>query len=713
MKLTRKYIYVFFLGAMALSSCTEDELGMGGEGQLALNVALNDDLVVVTKAESNTTLEESAIVKFYSQEGLIRKYEGLSTLPPMISLKSGEYSVKIQAGDSVESSFDKMYFKGYEDFTIVRNDFTTLEVPCKIANSVVTVAFEGFDGVMTNPQVSVAVTGEGLVFNDSNLGAKGYFMMPNATTSLKWILTGEKADGSIFEKEGVIANPKQGYQYDLTYSFVESEGSNNGGLILDVEVDESEVLVQEEVILYMRPAIEGVNFKITEPQQMTTGYSQPVEFLVMTTSALESFTISSALFPSLGFTSENLSFIDANEAELDDLKSKGIDFKHILDTEEDRSRCEITFTSELMAKITANEGVQTIEFAAFDENEKSRVQNYTIVVSNALVQTLPLDVNSVWTNRATIRGRLLEASSEEAKFNYRALGETAWNEVPAIVNELEMSAELTGLQPSTVYQYTAVLGEQASSVIEEFTTEASLQVPNNSFEQWSMPGKIWLIYGSGENMFWDSGNHGSATMNKNVTEYDETIFNSGGKSVKMQSQFVGLGIIGKFAAGNMFAGEYLKTDGTDGILGFGRPFESRPTKVRGYYKYNSGKINYSDTSEAPEGSQDKGFFYVALGDWKLQDFGGKKYPVIIKTKASERQLFDKEDPAIIAYTEMTWAESSAGDGMVEFELDLDYRTLDRKPTHIVVVASASKYGDFFTGSSSSTLWMDDIELIYE
>ena len=713
MKLTRKYIYTFFLGAIALTSCTEDELGMGGEGQLALKVALNDDLVVVTKAETNTTLEESAVVKFYSQEGLIRKYEGLSKLPSMISLKSGEYAVKIQAGDSVESSFDKMYFKGYEDFTIERNGLTTIDVPCKIANSVVTVAFEGFEGVLTNAQVNVAVSGEGLTFDGSTLGTKGYFMMPNATTPLKWVLTGEKPDGSIFEKEGTIANPKQGYQYDLTYSFVESEGNNNGGLILDVEVDESEVLVQENVQLYMRPAIDGVNFDIKESQQLSVGYSIPVGFLVMTTSELETFTISSPIFPSLGFDSGSLSFIDADHAKLEELESKGIAFKHIIDTEEDRSRCEITFSSELMAEITKNEGKQIIEFAAYDKNGKSRVQDYSIDVSNALVKTLPVDIITVWTNKASLKGRLLEASSDIAKFNYRALGETAWKEVPAEVKDLEMTAELTDLLPGTTYEYTAVLGEQASSVIEEFTTEASAQMPNSSFEQWSKPGKPWLLYGAGESMFWDSGNHGSATMNKNVTNYDETIFNNGVKSVKMESQFVGIMGIGKFAAGNMFAGQYLKTDGTDGVLGFGRPFESRPTKVRGYFKYNSGTVDYSSVSEAPKGSEDKAFFYVALGDWKLQSFEGKEYPVIIKTKASERQLFDKEDPAIIAYTEMTVSESTAGDGLIEFELDLDYRTLERKPTHIVVVASASKYGDFFTGSSSSKLWMDDIELIYE
>ncbi len=713
MKLTRKYIYTFFLGAMALTSCTEDELGMGGEGQIALKVALDDNLVVVTKSDNNAELEESAVVKFYNEKGLIRKYEGLSEVPSVISLKSGEYSVKIHAGDSVESSFEKKYYKGYEDFTIVRNDITTIDVPCKIANSVVTVAFEDFEEVLTNPQVNITVTGEGLNFDESNLEIKGYFMMPNATAPLKWTMTGEKLDGSSFVSEGVVSRPKQGYQYDLTFKFKESGANTDGGFILDVDVDESEMLVKEDVTLYMRPTIEGIGFDIKETQLLSLNYNQPAEFLVLATSELETFTITSSVFPSLGFDSEILSLIGADEEYLSDLESKGVVFTYSVDEEDERSRSEITFTSELMAQLSASEGQHTFEFSILDQHEKLRVQDYSIIVSSSNVKTLPVDMSSVWSNKATLRGVMLEASNEGASFHYRKLGEIEWKEVPAEVNELEISATLTGLDPVTVYEYTAVMDELASSIIEEFTTETANQMPNNSFEQWSKPGKAWLLYGSGEDMFWDSGNHGSSTMGNNVTNYDDQIFNRGGKSVKMESQFVGIGSIGKFAAGNMFAGEYLKTDGTDGILGFGRPFTSRPTKVRGYVKYNSGEINYSSTDEAPKGSKDKGFFYVALGDWKVQDFDGKKYPVIIKTKSSERQLFDKEDDAIIAYTEVTWPESTEGEGMVEFELDIDYRTLDRKPTHIVVVASASKYGDFFTGSSSSTLWMDDIELIYE
>lgn len=93
---------------------------------------------------------------------------------------------------------------------------------------------------------------------------------------------------------------------------------------------------------------------------------------------------------------------------------------------------------------------------------------------------------------------------------------------------------------------------------------------------------------------------------------------------------------------------------------------------------------------------------------------GEPY-TIVNTTATGLVLsfFNKDDENIIAYGQMTKSEATIGDGLIEFAIDLDYRSFDRIPTHIVIVCSASKYGDYFSGSTSSTLWLDDFELIYE
>ncbi|MCD8079952.1 MAG: PCMD domain-containing protein [Bacteroides sp.] len=281
------------------------------------------------------------------------------------------------------------------------------------------------------------------------------------------------------------------------------------------------------------------------------------------------------------------------------------------------------------------------------------------------------------------------------------------------INGTSFLAQLTGLSPVTTYEYQVAEGESAYAIY-TFTTEGA-QLPNNSFERWSGSTPL-LVHAADEDRFWDTGNEGAATLGGNVTVYDETLFASGNRSIKMQSQFVGVGIFGKFAAGNVFAGKYLKTDGTDGILGFGREFSDRPVKMRGYIKYNSGIVDYASNTEYHElikGDPDQGSVYIAVGDWAGENYNGETWPYIIKTKSSERQLFDADVEGTIAYGEKTLYESTPGEGMIPFEIELDYRTWDRKPTAIVIVASASKYGDYFTGSSESCMWLDDLELVYE
>ena len=194
-------------------------------------------------------------------------------------------------------------------------------------------------------------------------------------------------------------------------------------------------------------------------------------------------------------------------------------------------------------------------------------------------------------------------------------------------------------------------------------------------------------------------------MNKNVTTPDEAYKHSGKYSVKLQSQFVGVMGIGKFAAGNLFTGQFIGRDGTNGILDFGRTFTSRPSKLRGYIKYTPGTVDYSETDALTNGATDIGIVYIALGDWDA--------PVRITTK--DKNLFDKNDEKIIAYGEQELTTQTQGQdgGLLEFEIPLDYRSLTRIPSYIVIVASASKYGDYFTGSTGSTMWLDDLELIYE
>ena len=71
----------------------------------------------------------------------------------------------------------------------------------------------------------------------------------------------------------------------------------------------------------------------------------------------------------------------------------------------------------------------------------------------------------------------------------------------------------------------------------------------------------------------------------------------------------------------------------------------------------------------------------------------------------------------IAYGEKIFTEAyKEGTNLKELTIELDYNNYggdQRKPTSIIIVASASRYGDYFEGSGASKMWLDDMELIYE
>ena len=49
----------------------------------------------------------------------------------------------------------------------------------------------------------------------------------------------------------------------------------------------------------------------------------------------------------------------------------------------------------------------------------------------------------------------------------------------------------------------------------------------------------------------------------------------------------------------------------------------------------------------------------------------------------------------------------------DFEIELDYRSTSRVPKYLLIVCSASKYGDYFTGGAGSTMWVDDFSFEYD
>lgn len=262
-------------------------------------------------------------------------------------------------------------------------------------------------------------------------------------------------------------------------------------------------------------------------------------------------------------------------------------------------------------------------------------------------------------------------------------------------------------------------GRQTLSALSFYLTEGGIvapprpQLPNAGFEDWYTNGKIQAV-GNADAPFWDSGNTASAPMTGiNMTQPDSDIKHSGNYSARLRSQFAGVFGMGAFAAGNVFVGKFIGTEGTNGVLGFGRPFAGSPKALKLWVKYTPQPANSKGAGDLlPEGAMDRGSIFIALLDDSKMSFNEEQWPVIVRTKPANRQLFDKDGANVLAYGERIFDSATDGDGMVEITIPIDYRRTDIVPSNIIVCASASASGDFFQGGEGSTMWIDDLELVY-
>ncbi len=691
---------VLFASSLLLAACSQQE-DMSGEGEIKLNIKKAEILSESRSQISPLTKESSTdiAVRIYSGNGLIRKYT--NEMPESLWLQSGDYRAAVEVGTWKDAEFNAIpFFKGETNFTVTSGGKISVDVVCQIANTLATVTFSpSVKEVFTSYTAEVFTTKGRLTFTSENEDDVAYFMLPEGESTLGWSFVGTTKDGAPFTEASMLNNASGGSKYALTFDFEEGDYTDGGG-ILDLKVDETVLVIKDEIVIYKRPDILGYEFDIKQPLFVEVGKGERKVIWVNTSSQLMSARVTASNVP--GIPAEGFDFMKLTAEEKQTLSAAGISGTAEYDGTIDQSKLKIEFSELFFQNLP--EGEYNIDITARDAQEKTTTQRFSIVSSNAIVLTSDVERFSIWTGRATLKGTILQPTTELLQFQYRESGTNEWQTVNAVQTENTMSADISGLKYGTEYQYRAVAGSFISTLTKTFTTEVATQLENNSFERWSGSKPI-LICGSGESIFWDSGNHGSSTLSKNVTtSSSDTHKNDGSLSAMLKSQYVGLGDDwgGKFAAGNLFVGRYVKTDGTDGVLEFGRPFTSRPVKMKFWYKYNSGTVNYSCDYIA-KGEPDIAHIYVALGDWSA--------PVEIRTKSSNRKLFDKEDANIIAYGELV--QSQTVGEWTEYTITLDYRSMERVPTYIVVVASASKYGDYFAGSTSSTLWLDDVELIYE
>lgn len=733
----KKEILLIISLASLLGACRQEERYLDeGKGMLCLQVTMDETVDVVSRAsvgsEEAEALKEDCKVRIYENDKLIRKYSSWSAVPEKIDLAAGsDYKVRVVAGDSVSASFDKKYYEGVEPFSVTNGNTTSVEVNCNIVNTLVKVNFtEEMKTYLSSGNVNVAVDanegGLDYAWSEENQDVPvGYYMLPNGKEYLTCVFTATTKSGKKITQTDVIQAAKSATLYTLTYApstETLERPTDEGGGFFTLKVDETPLKTQEEEVnIYRRPVVkvmsDGAEVSTDAPWFISLNATVSPEMTLTGSSVLTTATAEGSLLEKLGFQGS----IDLlSEETASSLQQKGI----TLTVPTQASGRQIVMDwGNSWTELLKEEAIYSLKYTLADENGKQSTLDWEIVVSDMDVQTTDIPRFETWADRTVFYGEVIDSHTPAAgatfSFQYRKKGDGTWSQsVPATLSGQTIKSDVVkGLTPGTTYEYRILEDTKISNIVCEVTTEEALALLNSSFENWHQDGNTWYVFGSEEAMFWDSGNKGATTgvaalLGSNMTTRSSDYVHSGNYSACLKTDVV----MSTVAAGNLFIGEFLGTEQTTkGILGWGRPWSVRPLALHGYVKYSPQAVQ---DSRLPDG-QDEGIIYVAVGDWAGAAYN-PAWPIVIRTANPDTDLFNPDEgcytgDGIIAYGAKVLKGEVKGsnDGLMEFVIPLEYRSMTRVPTAIILVASASRYGDYYVGAKNSTMWLDDLELIYE
>lgn len=133
---------------VGLCSCQEEDNTILNTGKLSFQMGVDTTLVGSSSTRASNILELSGFddpdsykVVISQDSGVVAEYARFDKMPAEIELEAGAYSVEVSKGTKTAAAFNSPYFSGKQDFTIVKDMTTPVEVTASMENSRVTVDF--------------------------------------------------------------------------------------------------------------------------------------------------------------------------------------------------------------------------------------------------------------------------------------------------------------------------------------------------------------------------------------------------------------------------------------------------------------------------------------------------------------------------------------------------------------------------------------------
>lgn len=717
----RYIISCLLLLFMSFTSCTDDESSLETKGYLELGVSKN--LEVITRAFDVEDQSLYVDICAGANDSIVKHFSDYNDMAgERVLLDVGTYKVKVSSNPYSKLEFEQPTFYGEKtNVAVTAGKTTPVSVECFLSCVKVTTEFtkpvkDSFESVVARISDK---SGSYLDYNLNETRA-GYFQPGYIFVDL----TLTNKEGYEFKMSKLVDNTEARDHYHLIFDLIDS-GDNNSGMDFDISIETDPTDDEKHIVTVPLPETgygqtppvvkfvdgEGTEFP-NNTMSKNEGSDEALKAIVNILSeniGLKSVT----MLANTSYDGLSASWNILDEANSSILSGKGI----VVTIPEQLTEALVVDFSNFATEI--NEGTHEFTFVALDNMGHETIEKVSIKVS-PLAATFSANA---WTSFVILRGRVKDAvQGGNYHFEYSVKDTDVWTQVSGSVTVLDqeetdgtnITQVLTGLDYNKEYEYRLVSDGNPTKQVVLFKLEEATPLYNGNMDVWNKSGNTWYPNGSGIS-FWDSSNPGTTTgagalVNKNPTQGNEKVVHTqGGQSAELKSQYASAFGIGKFAAASLYSGKFNSLVGTSGAkIDFGQLFSSRPKALHGFFQYTPVAINYVGDNQPAgtvnEGDMDICSIYIALS----------KAPHQVDNTNPSTFLNLEGDDNIIAYGELPIEYCVNTNGQwKEFTIPFKYKTLEKpEDMYIIIVASSSKYGDYFTGGDGSVMYLDDLELVY-
>ena len=624
MSKTNVFSLLLLLLILLPSSCSRKEEALYSPGMGGVMIDLTTDLPATKSDVTEETLSADDFkVEVINPDGVIFKrwntfaeYKAEQEETGFQMNAGGPYRLRAMYGDSTAYGFDAVYFIGEQEFTVLPQETTEVQVICRMGN--VKVAVRYGDNIRKNYsdfKATVYNEGGSLVFG-KDCTESGYLTAGELSVYIE--LTDHDGKKWYFQNGSTISAAAG----DFVTLKVDTEYIPEMNVSLTVKVDSSTerhdigVTLPSLMLPAGAPEMTSKGFSIDDSSISFVEGILPQEDSLFFASMDAPAGIYRLILsvqttnPELTWASD-VDLVNPTQEQRSKLQAAGFPLP---DTLYRSRKVSIDFSSIVMlVRYMQDAATQSISLKVTDGLNKTAEGRWLLAPEPVVKSISQIDEGNVWARRVYNVTMTTNGNITQLYPVIQAEGSTEWvrPEFTETISGQTKTVTITGLNPGTKYSVRAAYVDNSNVTEEvcEFTTETAQQVENAGFEEWSE----WEYYVNKEGLFWgddvyqtnyapykDEDSRWWDSNNSETTPGDRTNTGASYKSFPMVSYVAGhesdraaqlmLIAISNSATsataptptvglGKIFTGVYGGTQG--------RPFQSRPDSLKFWYKYES------------------------------------------------------------------------------------------------------------------------------